>query len=93
MSNCDCSIDIDGCGPLAFTEEIRQARKTHRCVECNDIIDVGDYYEYVSGVWENGPASYKTCLTCVQIREDYCRYGHRFGQLDSHLKECLGVEL
>jgi hypothetical protein len=54
-----------------MTTTIRRARREHRCCECDGTIKVGDTYEYVSGVWDNQGASFKTCLACAGIRKWY----------------------
>ncbi|MFK3873082.1 hypothetical protein [Pseudoalteromonas rhizosphaerae] len=61
----DCEI------PSAFSETVRKARKQHACCECSQKISVGENYQYCSGVWDGKPDSYKTCLSCLKIRENY----------------------
>lgn len=53
--------------PKAFRQDNRKARKKHKCCECFSIINVGEVYEYSSGVWDY-PASFKTCMSCVDVR-------------------------
>lgn len=57
--------------PQAFNQERRTARKQHSCCECHQPINVGTEYEHCSGIWDGTPDSFKTCLSCVEIREDY----------------------
>jgi len=59
--------------PVASSLVIRRARIRHVCEECRRTIFPGDPYEYVSGVWEGGPASYKTCARCAVLREAHVR--------------------
>jgi len=67
---CSCTIDIDhDCGSSCCKERIRTARKKHRCGECLKDINPGDKYEYVSGIWDGVPHSYKTCLDCKSVRD------------------------
>ena len=52
--------------PKCFTTKKVKARKEHKCCECDDIINKGDYYQYSSGVWDE-PDSFKQCLNCHEI--------------------------
>lgn len=45
-----------------------RARKPHQCCECRDEIAKGEIYERQSGKWSGDLATYKTCLTCRDIR-------------------------
>lgn len=58
-------------GPSCSSSTVRTARKDHRCCECREIIGKGQRYEYLSGVWDGSPASFKTCLSCVEIRQHF----------------------
>lgn len=62
---CDCVT------PSAFNEKMRNAIKEHNCCECSKQIKPGEKYQYCSGVWDGAPDSYKTCLLCVKLRENY----------------------
>jgi hypothetical protein len=62
---CDCDA------PSAFFRKIRRARAVHQCCECNENIEPGNHYEYVSGVWESIGMSFKTCLRCAGVRKYY----------------------
>ena len=57
--------------PQAFSETIRKARKSHKCCECFRQINIGEKYQYVSGIWDGDPDSFKTCLSCYEIRNDF----------------------
>lgn len=57
--------------PQAFREVKRKARKEHKCCECHDIIPKGETYIYSSGIWDGEPNSYKTCLSCEAVRNEY----------------------
>ena len=57
--------------PSAFTKKERKARVTHKCCECRQDINIREVYEYCSGIWDSTPDSYKTCLSCVTLRDDY----------------------
>lgn len=57
--------------PKTFQAYTRRARKAHRCIECSATIKPGDEYEFASGVWEDGPATFKTCATCAADRKAF----------------------
>jgi len=87
---CDCSIDVGE--PMSpHMVQIRTARKQHKCCECGEIIEPGQQYEFVSGATYGQWDTFKTCLTCRNIRDDYCPYGWYYGFLEEHLWECLGL--
>lgn len=65
MSACYCD---DGDAPSVYNRETRKARKAHQCWECAHTIESGEAYEYVSGIWDGSPGSYKTCADCVEFR-------------------------
>lgn len=62
-----CYLD-DGAHQCSFTET-RRARKSHTCCECGGEIARGDRYEFVSGIWDHHPSSFKTCRGCLSLRE------------------------
>ena len=57
--------------PSCFREIYRVARKRHKCCECGGIIEPLDVYQYISGVWDGEPESFKTCTPCVEARDFY----------------------
>lgn len=83
------------CCPLSTGDEsatcsrdvVRTARKEHVCCECRDTIKPGDRYEYASGVWDGWPSSYKTCLSCVEIRMHFQCEGWIYERLWEDLEE------
>lgn len=86
---CSCTIEVDpdDC-PRVFQSKVIRARKSHRCCECKEVIPVGDTYEYASGIWEDGPNSFHTCMPCKRIRDDRCGTDFIFGNLYHALAEC-----
>jgi hypothetical protein len=83
-----CPLSNDGDGPSCFIEKVRTARKTHQCTECREPISAGARYEYVSGIWDRRANSYKTCLSCVEIRKHFsCGGGWIYGEVWSQLEE------
>ena len=59
----------DGPIPDIYDSVVRKAAKQHTCCECGKPIRSGEYYEYVSGLWDGQWGQYKTCASCVQIRD------------------------
>lgn len=73
MSCADTCLYMGDSGntPSVFFERIITARKPQTCYECGDPIRPGDRYEFVSGCWDGGWASFHTCLTCREIRNEF----------------------
>jgi hypothetical protein len=86
---CDCSIDNFEDRPSFSREQWRVARKPHVCCECREVIEPGSKYEYVAGCWSGEWDEFKTCETCVRIREWYCASGWNYGGLAEQIYECL----
>ena len=57
-----------GEGPEFSSERTVTARKPHKCCECGRVIEVGEQYEYVTGVWEGDFCTFKTCRHCIAVR-------------------------
>lgn len=89
LIDCDCSVD-DYDAAVVYRVVERKARKQHACFECRRTIEPGETYEYVSGRWDTGWQSYKTCLGCTRIRKHFCSGGWIFGMLEEMVYECIG---
>lgn len=63
----DCVCDYDP--PSFYHQEIRKARKPHRCNECGTLILPGERYEHVRGKWEGYIDNLDTCERCLDIRQ------------------------
>jgi hypothetical protein len=85
---CACGDDYDM--PEVYRESFHIARKTHICCECDGEIKPGEKYHRAEGVWAGEWQTYKTCLPCHRIREDFCKDGWGFGELQDVIWECLG---
>jgi len=82
MLCCPLSGGDDADHPKFFTQERVVARKDHRCSECGETIPKGDKYERVTGLWGDSIDTFKTCLSCVEIRDHFaCGNGFIFGQV------------
>ena len=72
--------------PSVFSDEIRTARKEHKCCECPNPILPGQKYHLFKGCYEGKWSRYKTCMDCDEIwaelrnlyRDDECP---AFGEL------------
>ncbi len=62
--SCDCDCDQ----PAVYRPNIQRARKAHACYECSGAIAPGDSHEYVFGVWDGEPGSFRTCSDCLELR-------------------------
>lgn len=64
MFFCGCDADY----PEFFREVVRKAKKEHVCTECFRCIEIGEFYEYVCGLWDGHFLVYKTCSFCLDLR-------------------------
>jgi len=88
----ECCVFGDDCDEPAKVYNQRQlvAKKPHRCTECREEIPGGAQYERVDGLWDGHWSTYKTCLSCVEIRDHFAAKcgGHWvFEQVWSDLEE------
>lgn len=78
----DTCICVDGGeAPSFYDEKIVKARKQHKCCECHKTIKKDEKYHFVSGMWEGGFDTYRTCLPCHGIRRDFFQCGFIFEKL------------
>jgi hypothetical protein len=87
---CTCTYDADR--PEVSDINWPKARKAHECCECGEAIGFGQRYERVKGLWDGHWDTYKTCLTCVRIRDDLCPRGFIYSALRETIWECFGVD-
>jgi hypothetical protein len=80
---CNCS-DFDS--PKVFKEVSRRARKRHRCVECAGLIEPGDHYWNISGLWGDEWSTYATCEPCHALADDLLDC-YIFGELAEWIEE------
>jgi hypothetical protein len=65
-----------------------KAAKDHRCTECREMIPKGSKYENAKGLWDGHWSTFKTCLSCVEIRNHFtCESGWEYGSVWSQLEE------
>lgn len=79
--NC-CAISGGDADPakLARVEHPRAA-KPYRCCECAAVIDRGERHEHYTLLSEGGWDTYRTCLSCVEIRTHFACDGWLFGEI------------
>lgn len=87
------SVDVDEyCTTLR--QDIRTARKQHKCGECKKPILPGDKYEDYVGVFDGEIFKHKTCNDCISLRKSFFSDGYYYGmireQLSEHIRECYG---
>ena len=88
---CCCLTGDYECDEQTFYhEEMRTARKEHKCRECRKTIKPGELYNRAAGANDGRMWSNKTCGTCDEIRKHfYCDGGWMFGQLWEDIHEQL----
>lgn len=67
-----------------------KARKEHKCDECSRIINRGEKYEYVFGIYSDSydnPCIMKTCSICLSIREAFFCDGFLHGDIIEAVRE------
>lgn len=83
---CSCNFDYDEIAEL-HREKVVTARKEHKCLECDEMIKVGEKYHYYfqvlgGGDWWQG----HVCVPCERIRSNFCA---PFGMLKELIIEYL----
>lgn len=51
--------------------KVVKAAKDHTCTECHEVIPRGTKYERVEGLWDDTWSTFRTCLSCVEIRSHF----------------------
>lgn len=67
FNSCIC-VDPDELCTLLSRKRLK-ARKEYKCTECRHVIQLGDVYEEDATLFDGNFATYRTCLTCVRIRD------------------------
>lgn len=82
--------DGDGADPDTFVQRvIRRGKTPWTCTECYEEIPEGARYEYVRGRFgdNTGWSTYRTCLSCVEIRDHFACNGYLYTRLWEDLEE------
>ncbi len=64
-----CYCDTND-SPKIFNETNPTAIKHHICCECGSTIDPGEKYWRVTGLWDGGFETFKTCVICENIKSE-----------------------
>jgi len=56
--------------PDFYRNQIRKARKSHRCCECRGTIQPGETYHYHSGKWDGDVETFAMCVDCNVLIAD-----------------------
>jgi hypothetical protein len=67
---------------VGHKERYRRAMKVHVCCECKASIKAGDHYYHLTGIWESGPDTFKTCIPCRDLRSWMLRDCYDRGEED-----------
>lgn len=97
---CEVSLsDYDGDPASVFNAGVVKARKPHTCFECREVIPIGAQHERISGKWDGAWSTYRLCLPCSEIGNEFSDNGRTFGFLwegmeqnwdeGAHLQACL----
>jgi len=87
---CLVDIDPDYCDRWELESTTRpKARKSYKCGECSKTIQPGEEYESYSGKSDRKFWIFRTCLTCVEIRDRFCCGGYEFGAVMESIFEAL----
>ena len=81
VQRCPLESGRDDDGADFASTAVRRAAKEHRCCECREAIPVGAKHEHVSGKWDGHFSTYRTCLSCVEIRDHFACNGWLFEQV------------
>ena len=86
-----CCIFGDVDDPIeVLSEGIVKARKEHHCIECDEVIAKGVQHESTTGKSDGLVSTYRTCLSCVEIRNHFaklCRGGWIYGEVWTSIEE------
>lgn len=76
--------------PIVYRESFPVARKIYVCCECDGEIKPGEKYHLFKGLWKNGWNTFRTCLVCHRIREDFFPCGYIFGEIQEEIWDNFG---
>lgn len=93
-----CQIDYCDERVLVLSENIRQARKEHKCAECNRAIEPGEKYLVESYIYDGEFTMHKTCTHCQVARDWLAKecggwlYSGVYEDIREHVSEgCYGL--
>ena len=88
-----CYCDADGMSDV-WTEDKRKARKEYKCSECQEKIEKGDEYIYISSLYDGSWSHSRLCEYCKHDWDYLMNVGHCMviGFLEESWKEHYGQE-
>lgn len=85
--NCSCVyMNTDDLGAVFLEELTPIARKQHICFECGRTIQKGEKYELARGLWDGNFLTFKTCLDCLSVRQEFFCAGYIYGEVWDNLR-------
>lgn len=75
--------------PKCSTHTNPKARKRYECDECFHVIQPGERYHRLTGIWDHGPSRQITCEECHRVGEVVAPNGYIFGRLIEMAREAL----
>jgi hypothetical protein len=86
--NCLFDFADSAIRPDFIKYRVETAKQPHQCCECGMAISALEQYEHVTGTWNDDFKTYKTCLPCVEIRDElFCSY------IFTEMYNSLGMEV
>jgi hypothetical protein len=88
------SYDSDNEGPVIFDRSTAKAKFNYRCTECRGIIEKGQHYEVVRGLWDRWE-TFRKCTHCMAFESamegHYRGFMHAspFGEMLAEGRQCF----
>lgn len=81
MTDCSCVEPSDGDRAGFYDRATVRARKQYRCMECGDVIAVGESHERITANWNGDFETHRCCALCAEIATALCCGGWCHGML------------
>jgi len=65
------------------------ARNEHKCIECARLIHPGEKYRKEKAVFEGCHSTYKTCVDCNSIRQEFVCGSWYWGEILEAVSNCI----
>jgi len=89
MSCCCVDRDLNDVDVVDLKHEKNiPARKPEKCVECGAVIEKGQIHRYENGLSNGKWVTYRTCIPCFKIRQEFC-CSWVWGEVLNDVQECL----
>lgn len=73
-----CTV-LNSCTPIA--------RSAHKCTECRRVISTREHYLRETTLFDGKIETWKTCMDCLSIRDNFFKYGFLYGEVKSMLHD------